>query len=93
MSGVKWVEMEIDSARDSHEPVLVEEILFWLQCKPGGVSEDCTLGYEGLAARLLDRTAQDGILVGTDRDAPAPAESHMRLREVADRPHFRPGSV
>lgn len=28
MSGVKWVEMEIDSARDSHEPVLVEEILF-----------------------------------------------------------------
>ena len=82
MSGVKWVEMEIGSARDSHEPVLVEEILFWLQCKPGGVYVDCTLGYAGLAARLLDRTAPDGILVGIDCDAAALAESQMRLREV-----------
>lgn len=92
MSGVKWVEMEIDSARDSHEPVLVEEILFWLQCKPGGVYVDCTLGYAGLAARLLDRTAPDGILVGIDRDAAALAESQMRLREVAHRVHFRYGN-
>lgn len=92
MSGVKWVEMEIDSARDSHEPVLVEEILFWLQCKPGGVYVDCTLGYAGLAARLLDRTAPDGILVGIDRDAAALAESQMRLREVAHRVHFRHGN-
>ena len=92
MSGVKWVEMEIDSARDSHEPVLVEEILFWLQCKPGGVYVDCTLGYAGLAARLLDRTAPDGILVGIDRDAAALAESRMRLREAAHRVHFRHGN-
>ena len=84
--------MEIDSARDSHEPVLVEEILFWLQCKPGGVYMDCTLGYAGLAARLLDRTAPDGILVGIDRDAAALAESRMRLREVAHRVHFRHGN-
>jgi 16S rRNA (cytosine1402-N4)-methyltransferase len=84
--------MEIDSARDSHEPVLVEEILFWLQCKPGGVYVDCTLGYAGLAARLLDRTAPDGILVGIDRDAAALAESRMRLREVAHRVHFRHGN-
>lgn len=92
MSGVKWVEMEIDSARDSHEPVLVEEILFWLQCKPGGVYVDCTLGYAGLSARLLDRTAPDGILVGIDRDAAALAESQMRLREFAHRVHFRLGN-
>ena len=92
MSGVKWVEMEIDSARDSHEPVLVEEILFWLQCKPGGVYVDCTLGYAGLAACLLDRTAPDGILVGIDRDAAALAESQMRLREFAHRVHFRLGN-
>ena len=92
MSGVKWVEMEIDSARDSHEPVLVEEILFWLQCKPGGVYVDCTLGYAGLAARLLDRTAPDGIFVGIDRDAAALAETQMRLREDAHREHFRHGN-
>ena len=84
--------MEIGSARDSHEPVLVEEILFWLHCKPGGVYVDCTLGYAGLAARLLDRTAPDGIFVGIDRDAAALAESQMRLREVAHRVHFRHGN-
>ena len=84
--------MEIGSARDSHEPVLVEEILFWLHCKPGGVYVDGTLGYAGLAARLLDRTAPDGILVGIDRDATALAESQVRLREVAHRVHFRHGN-
>jgi 16S rRNA (cytosine1402-N4)-methyltransferase len=82
----------MDSARNSHEPVLVEEILFWLQCKPGGVYVDCTLGYAGLATRLLDRIAPDGILVGIDRDAAALAESRMRLREVAHRVHFRHGN-
>lgn len=84
--------MEIDSARDSHEPVLVEEILFWLHCKPGGVYVDGTLGYAGLAVRLLDRTAPDGILVGIDRDATALAESRVRLQEVAQRVHFRHGN-
>lgn len=92
MSGVKWVEMEIDSARDSHEPVLVEEILFWLQCKPGGVYVDCTLGYAGLASRILDRTAPDGILVGIDRDAAALAESRARLDAVMSRVRLRHGN-
>ena len=71
-SGMKWVKMDdMNSTHDSHEPVLVEEIMFWLQCKPGGVYVDCTLGYAGLASHILDRTAPDGILVGIDRDAAA----------------------
>ena len=82
----------MDSARDSHAPVLVEELLFWLQCKPGGVYVDCTLGYAGLAARLLERTAPDGILVGIDRDATALAESRMRLQDVMSRVHIRHGN-
>ena len=79
-------------AHDSHEPVLVDEILFWLQCKPGGVYVDCTLGYAGLATRLLDRTAPNGILVGIDRDAAALAESRVRLQAVISRVHFRHGN-
>ncbi len=53
--------------------------MFWLQCKPGGVYVDCTLGYAGLASHILGRTAPDGILVGIDRDATALAESRRRL--------------
>ncbi len=82
----------MDSARGSHEPVLVNEILFWLQCKPGGVYVDCTLGYAGLASRILDRTAPDGILVGIDRDATALAESCARLQAVMSRVRLRHGN-
>lgn len=73
------------SSRDSHEPVLVDEIMFWLQCKPGGVYVDCTLGYAGLASHILDHTAPDGILVGIDRDATALAAARMRLGSDSSR--------
>ena len=82
----------MDSARGSHEPVLVDEIVFWLQCKPGGVYVDCTLGYAGLATRILDHTAPDGILVGIDRDAVALAESRSRLHDVMARVHLKHGN-
>ncbi len=82
----------MDSARDSHEPVLVDEILFWLQCKPGGVYVDCTLGYAGLATQILDRTAPDGILLGIDRDASALADSRARLEGVMSRVYLRHGN-
>ena len=82
----------MNSARDSHEPVLVDEILFWLQCKPGGVYVDCTLGYAGLATRILRHTAPDGILIGIDRDAAALEESRERLQGVMSRVHLRHGN-
>ncbi len=77
------------AAAESHEPVLVDEIVFWLQCKPGGVYVDCTLGYAGLATRILDCTAPDGILLGIDRDETALAESRSRLRDVLSRVQLR----
>jgi 16S rRNA (cytosine1402-N4)-methyltransferase len=76
----------------SHEPVLVDEILFWLQCKPGGIYVDCTLGYAGLAVRILDCNAPDGILVGIDRDVTALAEARMRLKSAIDRVHVQHGN-
>ncbi|MCW5798899.1 MAG: S-adenosyl-dependent methyltransferase -like [Nitrospira sp.] len=82
----------MDSARGSHEPVLVDEIVFWLQCKPGGVYVDCTLGYAGLATRILRHSAPDGILIGIDRDAAALEESRARLQSVRSRVHLRHGN-
>jgi len=82
----------MDSARGSHEPVLVDEIVFWLQCKPGGVYVDCTLGYAGLATRILHLTAPDGILIGIDRDAAALDASRARLQGVMSRVHLRHGN-
>ncbi len=82
----------MNSTRDSHDPVLVEEIMCWLQCKPGGAYVDCTLGYAGLASHILDRTAPDGVLMGIDRDAAALASAQMRLGNDSTRVRLRHGN-
>ena len=70
---------EISIPLGSHDPVLVDEILFWLRCKPGGVYVDCTIGYAGLAMRILDQNAPAGALIGIDRDDEALEAAHRRL--------------
>ena len=83
---------DMNSTHDSHEPVLVEEIMFWLQCKPGGVYVDCTLGYAGLASHILNHNAPNGILVGIDRDAAAVEAARMRLSGDSSRVRLRHGN-
>ncbi|MCE7966053.1 16S rRNA (cytosine(1402)-N(4))-methyltransferase RsmH [Nitrospirales bacterium NOB] len=68
-----------------HVPVLVDEIIAALGCRPNGVFVDCTIGYAGLAMRLLERTVPDGILVGIDRDEAALASARIRLRDFLPR--------
>ena len=83
---------EYVSASNVHESVLVEEIMYWLQCKPGGNYVDCTLGYAGLAGHILNCNAPDGILVGIDRDAAALAGSRSWLKDKSARVRFRQGN-
>jgi 16S rRNA (cytosine1402-N4)-methyltransferase len=63
-----------------HIPVLVEEVLVGLQCRPGGVYVDCTIGQGGLAARILDATGPSGMLIGIDRDEEALAMTRERFK-------------
>jgi len=39
----------------SHQPVMVEEILHWLNPKKNGVYVDCTLGAGGHSKALLEK--------------------------------------
>lgn len=64
-----------------HIPVLVEEVMQFLRCRPGGRYVDCTVGQGGLAHRILESVGPTGFLVGIDRDAQAIAASSERLRE------------
>lgn len=68
-----------------HEPVMLEETVDSLNCKPGGIYFDGTLGGGGHAYEILVRTAPDGILVGVDRDGNALSESERRLNAFKDR--------
>jgi len=68
-----------------HVPVLSEEVVSWLACKPGGTYLDCTVGQGGHAASILERSGPDGMLVGIDRDPDALAATGSRLARFASR--------
>lgn len=93
---LKWVKVveNGNTIGDSslHTPVLVEETLSWLHPKPGGIYMDCTVGYAGLASRILQQTGPDGVLIGIDRDQTAVDAARDRLRRFEGRVYLRQGN-
>lgn len=86
----KWEEVDVNGPAsrlnpNSHIPVLVEEVLSWLACRPGGRYLDCTVGQGGLASRILSLTGPDGLVIGIDQDEEAIAAASNRLEPFADR--------
>jgi 16S rRNA (cytosine1402-N4)-methyltransferase len=68
-----------------HEPVLLDQVIGWLQPRPGGLFCDATVGMGGHARAILERTAPDGRLLGIDRDRDALAEAKVALETFGDR--------
>ncbi len=68
-----------------HEPVLLDEVLQWLDPRPGGSYCDATVGMGGHARSLLQRSSPHGRLVGIDRDPEALAAAAVSLAEFGDR--------
>src|ERR1700730_534207 len=64
-----------------HVPVMLEEVLKYLQPEPGGSYVDGTLGGGGHTEAILERTAPDGKVLGIDSDAQALARVRERLAE------------
>lgn len=72
-----------------HTPVLLEEVLEYLSPVAGGVYADVTLGGGGHGRAILERSAPDGRLVGTDRDPTAIEAARGALGEFGDRVTLR----
>jgi 16S rRNA (cytosine1402-N4)-methyltransferase len=51
-----------------HIPVLLDEVLHWLEPRPGQVLVDGTLGGGGHARQLAERVGDQGRVLGLDRD-------------------------
>lgn len=51
-----------------HEPVLLQEVLHYLDPRPGRTIVDCTLGRGGHASEVSSRLGGQGTLVGLDVD-------------------------
>ncbi len=51
-----------------HMPVMRDEVLQVLECRPGGIYVDATLGLGGHAWAILEKIQPGGLLIGLDRD-------------------------
>ena len=71
-----------------HIPVMLREAVFYLNCRPGKVFIDCTLGGSGHAAAILERIEPDGLLIGIDQDIDA-VHNAERILEPRYASNFR----
>src|SRR6056297_3196261 len=54
-----------------HTPVMVDEVLGYLDCQPGQICVDCTVGGGGHAAAIVEKLLPNGLLIGIDQDKDA----------------------
>lgn len=63
-----------------HIPVMLSEVVHYLNCKPGKIYADCTLGGSGHASAILEKIIPDGILIGIDQDIDAIKNAKKKLK-------------
>ncbi|HKJ80889.1 MAG TPA: 16S rRNA (cytosine(1402)-N(4))-methyltransferase, partial [Ignavibacteriaceae bacterium] len=68
-----------------HLSVMPNEVLTFLNPRPGGVYLDGTVGGGGHARLVLEASAPDGRLIGLDQDQDALAKARTVLAPYGDR--------
>jgi 16S rRNA (cytosine1402-N4)-methyltransferase len=71
-----------------HFPVMLKEVLHFLQPKSGGFYVDATLGLGGHAEAILRASAPEGRLLGIDQDIDALSLAVSRLTPFQGRYHL-----
>ena len=68
-----------------HKPVLLNEALDLLNCAPGKIFVDCTVGTGGHAEAILEKIGEGGKLIGIDCDDAAIKIVKLQLRGFGNR--------
>src|SRR5438094_8887120 len=68
-----------------HRPVMLQEVLAWLQPRAGRIYLDGTIGAGGHSVAILEASGPDGQIVGLDRDSTAVATARQTLLPYGDR--------
>src|SRR5215831_6707857 len=71
----------------THRPIMVREVMEVLAPQPGEVAVDCTLGYGGHAAVMLQAIQPGGRLIGIDVDPIELPKTEARLRALGFSPY------
>jgi len=66
----------------AHVPVMMSEVLKYLDQKPNQNFVDCTLGDGGHSTAILERTAPNGKVLGIDADAEAIENAELRMQNA-----------
>ena len=69
-------------SKPQHVPVLLEEVIEYLNVRPGGVIVDATLGLAGHSSEIARRLGPKGTLIAFDRDPEAMELGKARLEEL-----------
>ena len=68
--------------KPQHVPVLLDDVLQFLNVRPGGVIVDATVGLGGHSAEIAKRLGAKGRLICFDRDPEAMELAKARMEEV-----------
>jgi 16S rRNA (cytosine1402-N4)-methyltransferase len=68
--------------KPQHVPVLLDEVLQYLNVQPGGVIADATVGLGGHSAEIAKRLGTKGRLICFDRDPEAMELAKARMEQV-----------
>jgi 16S rRNA (cytosine1402-N4)-methyltransferase len=63
-----------------HVPAMPTETVGYLNCRPGKIYVDCTLGGSGHALRICEKIQPNGVLIGIDQDVDAINHARRALR-------------
>jgi 16S rRNA (cytosine1402-N4)-methyltransferase len=71
-----------------HKPVMVREVMEYLNPPVGGIAVDATVGAGGHACALAERLGHDGLLIALDRDAQMLALAQQNLADIPCMAHY-----
>jgi 16S rRNA (cytosine1402-N4)-methyltransferase len=75
-----------------HTSAMLDEAIACLNCRPGGIYVDCTLGGAGHALAICERIDPGGVLIGIDQDSDAIANARTLLGSCAAEVHLFHGN-
>ena len=65
------IKSPVKSGTNPHTPIMVKEVIQYLQVSKNGTYLDCTVGYGGHALHILEKLSSNGKLIGVDKDEEA----------------------
>lgn len=71
-----------------HIPVMPKEVIFFLNCRPGKVYVDCTLGGSGHARAICEKIIPGGVFIGIDQDKDAIQNAEKVLKSFDLKVHL-----